>query len=334
MWKSDKLLIWLSTSETKSSDKRYTHRLFREDLHQRSEIFETLKTLVQLAHDDARRHFKGVIANTLNPFDSASDYDFSNGYPQFLPLTTLKGYFGEILAGLIAENFSPFGIANWQVPAFLFRFHDAAFNELERAKITGEHVKAIFGRTGNDCLAFELSNEGYVRRSLVCEAKCTSSHDTEMIAAVHGQVSDLGFRPESLWQIVHILKDRLIINNDRNAGDWILALEILQQGTTSTEYERCDLITYICGQFPKRKNQNSWLCGTEPHENYVGGRRLEAVEIHLHEVDKLVREIYTASGSEAQKPTQAVSVNEKAHDELVNLVQELREKLTSTLGHK
>lgn len=188
MWKSDKLHLWLSNSVTPSQDKQYTHRLLTEDFNRRSEILAELKSLVWQAHDDARRHFRGFIANSLDLINISLVYDLARDYPQSLPLTTLKGYFGEIFAGLVAENFSPFDIDNWRVPAFLFRFHNPAFEQLERVKNTGEDTKAIFGRTGNDCLAFQLDSNGRIRRSLICEAKCTSDHDTDMIAEAHEQI--------------------------------------------------------------------------------------------------------------------------------------------------
>ena len=55
-------------------------------------------------------------------------------YPDDLETSVLQGYLGELLAGLIAENYAPHG-RRWIVPAFLFRGHQAAFQALERQLI-------------------------------------------------------------------------------------------------------------------------------------------------------------------------------------------------------
>jgi len=287
MWKCDKLHRWLSSLTTESSDKRYRHCLLKENLNRRSEIFEDLKSLVWQAHDDARRHFRGFIANSFDLLDSSHIPDLSTGYPEYFPLTTLKGYFGEIFAGLIAENFSPFGIDDWKVPAFLFRFHSVAFDQLEKIKETGEEPKAIFGRTGNDCFAFQLDKEGRIRRVLICEAKCTGSHDSDMITQAHQQISDSGSRPRRIWQLIEILEER---SHDPDIRIWLSALDGLRFGDVSEDYERCDLVSYVYGQLPKRNP--SRISQDAPHQKYTGERRIEAVEIHLHNVDELVQEVY------------------------------------------
>jgi len=55
--------------------------------------------------------------------------------------------------------------------------------------------------------------------------------------------------------------------------------------------KRFDLITYVYGRSPREKN-NTRINPNAPDENYTGGRPLEAVEIHLHDVDSLVKEVY------------------------------------------
>jgi hypothetical protein len=330
LWKSDKLHSWLSNAVTQSQDKRYRHRLLKEELSRRSEILEELKSLIWQAHDDARCHFRGFLANSLDLITGSPTYDLARGYPECLPLTTLKGYFGEIFAGLMAENFSPFEIDEWKVPAFLFRFHNTAYDQLERIRDTGEEAKAIFGRTGNDCLAFQLDSSGHIRRSLICEAKCTANHDAKMIALAHEQISDLGSRPVSTRQIVEILKDRLQNEGtDQNVLDWIIALEGLRLGDTHPEYERCDLVTYICGQSPKQENRLSWNSLNRPHEKYTAGRPLEVVEIHLHEVDALIKEFYGTPDRGNEKAKQVVEMRE-ANPRLVDLARGLREELAGS----
>lgn len=319
MWKCDKLQHWLSSSPTESSNKRYRHRLLKENLTYRPEILEDIKLLIQQAHDDARRSFRGFTANTLDLLGIRVP-DLAKGYLEYFDLTTLKGYFGEIFAGLIAENFSPFGIDDWEVPAFLFRFHGVAFDQLERMRETGEKPKAIFGRTGNDCLAFQLDEEGRIKRTLICEAKCSDSHDASMIAEAHEQISDPGSIPVSVWQLIEILEDR---SHDSNASTWLSALDGLRFGDVSEDYERCDLVSYVYGQLPKRNP--TWIPQNAPHQKYTEKRRLEAVEIHLHNVNELVQEVY-AKGDTKPEPQILPTEITQPPERIVELARALRKE--------
>ena len=168
MAESYKFHKWLSNEISESEDKRYRHRLLKEKQGYRHDVFDELKELVQNAHEDARRYLRKPVDISLDPLRELSSSDPAKGYPELLDIKDLKGYFGEIFAGLIAEHFSPFG-HSWTVPAFLFRFHHIAFQRLEEHRQTGEEIKGIPGRTGDDCLAFQLGGRGQIVRSLVCD---------------------------------------------------------------------------------------------------------------------------------------------------------------------
>jgi hypothetical protein len=185
---SYKLYRWLSNSITESPDGRYRYRHLREDPSHRSQAQSELKTYVQEAHEDARRYLRKALI-PLDPLESGPKCDPCENYPSGLPLSTLKGYFGEIVAGLIAEYFNPIGEAGWKVPAFLFRFHQAAFHQLERARQTGDDVRGSIGRLGDDCLAFRRDNDGHIVRALFCEGKCTHDHDAGQISDGHEKLS-------------------------------------------------------------------------------------------------------------------------------------------------
>jgi hypothetical protein len=122
---------------------------------------------------------------TLDPLGEPDTGDPALEYPHKLPLSTLQGYFGEVFAGLIVENGSALGESGWQVPAFLFRTHAVAFEQLELMRQTGQPLKGVPGRTGDDCMAFRRDSQGNIIRTLYCEAKCTLGHDTSLIADAH-----------------------------------------------------------------------------------------------------------------------------------------------------
>ncbi|WP_375467684.1 DEAD/DEAH box helicase [uncultured Nostoc sp.] len=282
---------WLSNSVSESEDKRYTHRLLTENKSQRDIIINELILIVQKAHEDARYRLRKLAGNSLTPFEDFSDNDPSDGYPERLNIISRQGYFGEIFSGIIAENFAPFGQDDWEVPAFLFRFHLVEFQHLEFLNQTEEIAKKRPGRTGDDCLAFLRNSEGVIIASLVCEAKCTTNHYTEMIAEAHKKASESHIKPVDTPQIIDILQDY----DDPFSSEWVNSLRVLWLEPVDKNYERCDLISYICGKHPRINP--TWISPDKPHEQYTAARRLEAVEIHLHEVENLVTTVYSQPAS-------------------------------------
>ncbi|HYT42271.1 MAG TPA: DEAD/DEAH box helicase, partial [Methylomirabilota bacterium] len=179
---SSKVSEWLQHTLVEVSDNgRFRHRLLKEDMIERDGALEELRRIVLDAHEDAKRHFEELKKGSFNPFEDQEDAD-EFGYPEKLHISVLRGYFGEIFAAIIAEYFSPFDITNWEVPAFLFRAHNTAFEHLEKINLTGDPATPLPGRTGDDCLAFQRDGRGEISRILYCEAKCTSSHNDGMIA--------------------------------------------------------------------------------------------------------------------------------------------------------
>jgi hypothetical protein len=290
----NKFSSWLQDSVSESSDKKYRHRLLTEYSDKRDETLQELTAYVRSAHEDARRYLYELFSNTLDPFAGLAPLDPTEGYPELLHMQTLKGYFGEIFAGLIAEYFSPFGEDGWKVPVFLFRYHTVAFQELERIRQTGGEARQLPGRTGDDCLAFQLNSEGQIIRYLYCEAKCTSGgHRPEMVAEAHKKASESVV--VDLQQVIRVLQQR---NNEADK-QWLLAVQKLSfvmrrhlPENLNYEIERCDMVSYICGKGPVKGGRSAWLPTTKPHEKYKAARRLETVEIHLPDIETLIRQVY------------------------------------------
>ena len=121
---SQKIQTWLDNSLTESADGQYRHRLLRECQGRRPEILEDLKRYFHTAFDDARRLLRHGF-ETLNPLEEPPSFDPAENYPRGFPMNTLRGYFGEVFAAIVAEHFEPMGEGAWKVPALLFRFHQA-----------------------------------------------------------------------------------------------------------------------------------------------------------------------------------------------------------------
>ncbi len=291
-----KLTEWLDHSTSASN--QYTHRLLKENLEYRETILSELKQEVQKAHEDTKRHLRQLAGFSLDPLDTPTIdviskgisenivRDPTEGYPEKLELKTLKGFFGEIFAGIIAENFSHFDIAHWKVPAYPFRFHNSAYDQLERWRQTETNPRTTPGRTGDDMVAFYQDSRGKITHSLVCEAKCSNGHKKSLINKAHNQANSKEPRPVEILRLIDILRDY----DDPDSQNWRKSLQILYSRNIQSDYERCDLVSYICGATPKKSQ--TWMQKDTPHPNYTVGRRLESVEIHLQGVDTLVMQLY------------------------------------------
>ena len=293
MQKITELSKWLQESETVSKDHRYYHLLLKGDPTSMVLILPELRQIFYAAHEDARMRYKNLLGVPLDPLPMNGDRDneidnFLSNYPSKLEHTTLKGYFGEIFAGIVAEHYSPFGNNEWEVPVFLFRFHQLAFDQLEKWWETGQSPGVIPGRTGDDNLAFLRDGQGNIISTMFCEAKCTDSHDSSLIVDAHLKISDKSLQPTELLRIIEILEDSC----DPEAKNWIYGLQNLYHNVKNSKYERYDLVCYVCGQSPKQSNRQTWISQDKPHLSYKANRKLEAVEIHLSDVDELIQMVY------------------------------------------
>ncbi|MBP5977020.1 hypothetical protein HW132_30945 [Brasilonema sp. CT11] len=302
------LANWLKNTVTKSANSKYYHRRLEEDLDFRTALLKELQILVHNAHEDARQRFRNAldIPYSLDPLEEEAtpgiDTSIIDDFPRYLELTTLKGYFGEIMAAVIVENFNPLD-EEWYIPAFPFRFHQSAYHALEKMRQEGGSPPTIIGRFGDDMLAFQRNKQGKITHILFCEAKCSAEHDQDLIAEAHVKANDTKPSPVDCFQLAEMLKDYAATNPE--VKSWRQAIINLWFEKTTT-HERCDLINYICG-LPPVKSTTVIIPTDKPHVNYTVGRRLEAVEIHLHDVDGLIEEAYQAI-------TQLISCNLTVED--------------------
>ena len=194
------------------------------------------------------------------------------------------------MAAVVAENLNPFD-EDWRVFAFPFRLHQTAYHALEQVRQEGGSAPTIIGRLGDDMLAFQCDDQGKITHVLFCEAKCTAHHNTQLIAEAHQKSSDGKLIPNDCLFLIEILQD--YVNVRLEAAKWIQALRDLWWSKNNPTHERCDLINYICG-LPPAKASTEIISRSAPHSAYTAERRLEAVEIHLHDVNGLIEEVYQA----------------------------------------
>jgi hypothetical protein len=277
---------WLIAKRTVSG-KRYAHQVLKEDASKWPGIFDCLCSFFRRAHEDVIRHMRSLAGISLHPLKTKrGSVDPAAHYPFRLHESVLKGYFGEVLGAVLAQTFSPGGHADWEVPAFLFRNHQVAFQRLEHCRQTGQQPGPIPGRFGDDFLAFRRRNKRTIISVLYGEAKCTAQHDPSMIADAHEKLAT-GVVVDIL-QIIDALSDR---DADHEAAAWVASLRELQSKLTSGDFERFDCMCYVCGKPPSARS--TWIATDAPHSKYGNpGRFLEAIEVHLSDVDGKVKAVY------------------------------------------
>lgn len=290
MTKFPEISAWLEIDVQTSTTGRYEHVLGRENRANRDASLTILKSIVSEAHDDARRRLRSLVGDSLDPLGETDCRDPADGYPEKLHMQTLKGYFGEVFAAVVAENLSPFGHSDWEVPAHLFRFHLVEFQQLDLMYQTGDEANLRPGRTGDDCLAFRRNDCGDIVASLFCEAKCTKLHRSKLIDEAHEKSSLPNSLPVDLVQLIEVLSESSV----EGAADWVNALRKLYWSRPKPVggYERLDQVTYICGKRPKKQAKETWIPTDKPHAKYTAARRLHVAEIQLRDVEELIKQVY------------------------------------------
>lgn len=165
----------LTITKVASLKNRYRHHLLKENGSRRSDLIEHLRPYFHEAHNDVRRILRRILKIDLDPLGSALKDDPFCAYPQCLSINTLKGCFGEVFAAWAIENVAALKKEGWRVPAFLFRWHISALQRLEEFRQTGKEAKDIPGRTGDDCLAFQIDEDWIVKNLKVTGCNASKS---------------------------------------------------------------------------------------------------------------------------------------------------------------
>jgi hypothetical protein len=281
--------LWINVEETQNATSpSYCHLLIHQNDDIPQEVWDELFNYIDHAHAGAREALRAPLGDSLHPLQHNTEVDPAFGYPHRLGDTALKGFFGEIMAGILAENYASDGEYNWNVPVYLFRTHLVAFQQLEVMKQTDDWERQIVGRTGDDGLAFARDENGHIVAWLACEAKCTGNHSSTLVNDNHKKLSLAVNRPVDLLRTIDALSD---YDNDDYRRDWITALRnFYWEDAQNSAIERSDFSMYVCGTSPQRKR--SWISINIPNKHYTGGRNLSCAEFHLDGVDDIIRSLY------------------------------------------
>ena len=280
---------WLDVTEsTNGGAPQYCHLLIKPKVEVDLAVWDELFAYIDHAHAGARQALRAPLEDSLHPLQHNTKVDPAFGYPHKLGDTALKGFFGEIIAGIVAEYYMPDGEHEWEVPVYLFRTHVVAFQQLEVMKQTDDWERQIVGRTGDDGLAFARDENGRIVAWLACEAKCTGNHSSTLIRYNHVKLSHAVTRPVDLLRLIDALKD---YRDDDFRQNWIEALLCyFWHDARNSPVSRCDFSMYVCGACPQRKL--TWVPTNAPHMAYTGQRNLICAELHIVGVDEIIRSLY------------------------------------------
>lgn len=288
------LNAWLTTVIVgPSSVQSYRLRLWRENRAALTGLKVELDAYLAEAFDDAKMRLRRGFEDPLSPF-SDPQLDPAANYPRALHRITLQGYFGETLGVIAVEHFGAHGHNDWQVPAFLFRFHDQEFQHLEliNDRIRSGQVHAPDetrerrpGRTGDDGLAFRMSGAGRIIDVLTLEAKCLSANRPMTIAEAHSKLATASGVPSGIRELINILADY----DTPHTQQWQEAL--IRYRKDRGNAGRSDAVAYACGRLPAPPRL-SWMSSERPDAAYTIQRVLEGFEFQIADLNGLIDILY------------------------------------------
>ena len=271
-------------------------------------LYGGLVPYFESAHYDARECFHELARISLHP--DAGEPGCNAQYPNALPLTTWKGLFGEVMAGMTCEAYEFVGKHEWLIPVFLFRNHEDAGQYIYTLSRDPDRKREVLGRKGDDFIAIVVNEQGKVTRFIAGEAKWRgtwnqSTTDAVMLGPKIADPTD-GSRkihnnkgvwfeinralavPLGLEQLHAILEE---CEPDKYAAviaslDRILALR------NPDPVERTDLILLAGGAAAQRQAAASLLDWEDVPEEYTADRDLQVVELIIEDGDELITEIY------------------------------------------
>ncbi len=287
------LNAWLVEQEMGTGNGTYNLRLWRENPAELNKVKEELLDYFSEAMEDARARLRSGFEDTLSPFGD-SPLDPAANYPGALNRITLQGYLGETFAALAVEHWDIHGRNDWQVPALLFRFHDAEFQHLERINQQLRNGQAYNpdapaerrpGRTGDDAIAFVKDTSNRITHVLTLEAKCVLSHRANTLTDAHNKLNKGPSVPDSIRELVELLQHY----DTSGAKKWQEAL-IKYRASGGGHVSRYDAVVYVCGNRPNRRE--SWMSPRTVNAAYTISRQLVGLEYQVNDLNGLIDLMY------------------------------------------
>lgn len=298
---------WLE--EYPSINGSFGHLLLLQKDCDKEAICDALRGYFESAHLDARQVFHDDIGIDLHP-DAANGGELPVEYPRCLPITTRRGLFGEVMAGLVTESYELVGEHDWCVPIFLFRHHEDARNYLFALARNPERKRQTIGRLGSDFIGLLLDEDRAVARFIAGEAKWRKTLTPSAVEALmHGEkINDPAggtakvHSGKGVWNDVNNDPPvpigvrqlmRLLEELDPDGYDAaILSMEQALVVRNPQPLPRTNLIIIVGNGAARREPMKCLL----PFENmpgeYTAGHDLQLVEVVLKNGEDLIDELY------------------------------------------
>lgn len=294
------MVAWLK--ETKKINGDYGHLL----LEQKAPIDPAeLRPYFESAHLDAREVFHGDAGLDLHP-DAGAPGTHAQ-YPACLPPTARRGLFGEVLCGLITEQYGFVGGETWVIPVFLFRHHADARKYVFALARDPARQRQLQGRHGNDFIAICIDGDGAIVRFLAGEAKWRKSLTPGAVETLlHGEWettaagkvrSNRGIwfeinrelsAPDGLRQLQSILKEK-------DPATYAAAILSMDQALILRDpvvIPRTDLVVLSGNAAAKRVPGSTLVPSDATPADYTAGNPLQIVEVILEGGDALIDQLY------------------------------------------
>ncbi|SFH27973.1 hypothetical protein SAMN04488020_10986 [Palleronia marisminoris] len=300
---------WLKSYGTVEASGTYGHLLLEQRSKKPKELLDDLRDYFESAHADAREHFHSQIGISLHPDGGPTE---TITYPSCLPKKTIRGLFGEVMAGLVTEAYQKEFVGGhpWHVPVFLFREHGDVEAYMWQLKADPERTREVYGRHGTDFVALCSNDDGDVVRVIAGEAKWRKSLVPSAVARLflgekvkdkvtgeaHHDGKGIWFEinrdsplPHGLRQMQRIL-ERLAPDAFANT---IASIDGMVLGQTPHP-ERTDLVV-ICGNgAASRGTAEPLIPFKAPPAEYEAGRNLQIVEVILADGEDLIEALYAS----------------------------------------
>ncbi|MBY6243374.1 aminotransferase [Methylosinus sp. Sm6] len=284
----------------------YGHLLLEQRITALSDAdISELRPYFESAHQDAREVFHAAARISLHPEDGETG-DHAT-YPNCLPPKTVRGLFGEVMCGIVAENYSLVGGKTWRVPIFLFREHAPVARYIFDLVRDPSRVKEVHGRPGNDFIGLELAANGTVLAFIAGEAKWRADLTASTIDGImkgdgkgkgaarvwanNGVWNDINtglLIPQGIQQICDLLKIK-----DRDAyAHTVFSLD--QALLTDVGPPRTDMVLIAGNRAATRSAGTALLPTTAPPADYKAARPLQIVEIVLVSGEDMIERLYAS----------------------------------------
>ena len=283
----------------------YGHLLLEQKKAKDADLFAKLIPYFESAHLDARTIFHEFMGIDLHPDAATGLAEIS--YPSSLHLTTLKGFFGEALTGLIVESYDLVGDHDWKVPLFLFRFHDDAKKYLYTLVRDPDQERKTIGRLGTDFIGISVDEEGEVDRLISGEAKwrktLTQGKVDDVMLGPKEKGQDVRQEGKGVWaelnkevnppnglrELQIALKE---IDPEGHAAE-ILSMDKLLAAYGTYTVPKTNLVVIVGKGGASRDEGTSFIGWSKIPAAYTVGNDLQVVEVILSDGEDLVEELYS-----------------------------------------